>query len=134
MPKAKIKNHENSNSVKAFLNANTDEAQKKDAEHIDKLMQEMTKEKPKMWGDSIVGYGNEHLTYASGREVDWFKIGFSPRKGKLSLYICNGGMARFADLLEKLGKHKTGAGCLYVKQLSDIDIEVLKKIIKRALE
>ena len=82
-----------------------------------------------MWGNSIIGYGQEHLKYASGRELDWLRIGFSPRKQNLTLYVLSKGPERYKDLLNKLGKHKIGKGCLYIKRLSDIDQSVLKEII-----
>jgi len=89
------------------------------------------KEKPKMWGSSIIGFGK--LTYkspASGREVEWFKIGFSPRKANFSLNLIN--LQQHAEALRKLGKHKTGVGCLYINKLEDVDITVLEKIITAA--
>lgn len=134
MAKAQLKTKQNSASVEDFLNSIKDEEQKKDAKAIDALMRSVTKEKPKMWGSSIVGYGLDHLKYASGRELDWMKIGFSPRKQNLTLYICNGGIEKYQDLLDKLGKHATGKGCLYIKRLADIDRQILQKIIKRSVD
>ena len=86
-----------------------------------------------MWGSSIVGFGRLHYKYASGREGDWFKAGFSPRKDALTLYLC-GGFAPHADLMDKLGKYKTGIGCLYVKRLEDVDQKVLKQLITRTVK
>ncbi len=83
-----------------------------------------------MWGSSIVGFGRLHYKYASGREGDWFKAGFSPRKDSFTLYLC-GGFGPHADLMQKLGKHKTGVGCLYVKNLEDVDQRVLKRLVTR---
>lgn len=134
MAKAKLKTTQNNASVSDFIDSLKNEEQKKDSKEIDEMMQQLSGEKPKMWGTSLIGYGNVQMKYASGLDVDWFKVGFSPRKQNFSLYICSGGMERFADLLEKLGKHTTGMGCLYIKRLSDVDREVLKKIIKRSLE
>jgi hypothetical protein len=134
MPKAKLKTTVNNASVSAFIDSLTDEQQKEDSKKIDEIMQTLSGEKPKMWGKSLIGYGKVHLTYASGRNLDCFKVGFSPRKQNFSLYICSGGMERFTDLLEKLGKHSTGMGCLYIKRLGDVDTEILKKIIQRSID
>ena len=90
------------------------------------------KEKPKMWGSSMIGFGNvRYKSPATGREVDWFKIGFSPRKANLSLHL-GIDIKRHADALNKLGKHKTGVGCLYINKLEDVDIKVLEKMITAA--
>ena len=86
------------------------------------MMQELTGEKPEMWGPSIVGFGSYHYKYASGREGDWFLTGFSPRKQSLTLYIMSG-FSRYEELMEKLGKYKTGKSCLYIKKLEDVDHE-----------
>ena len=92
------------------------------------MMKTITKEEPRMWGTSIIGFGDMHYKYASGREGDWFKVGFSPRKAKISFYIMGCDVSK-SDKLDKLGKHKTGKGCLYVNKLADIDVEVLKEMI-----
>jgi hypothetical protein len=94
------------------------------------MMKELTKETPIMWGSSIVGFGNYHYRYASGREGDWFKIGFSPRKRSLSIYLMPG-FDTYDDLFARLGKHRLGKGCLYINKLADVDLDVLKAIIKR---
>ena len=94
-----------------------------------RLMEKATKEKPKMWGSSMIGFGNlRYKSPTSGREVDWFKIGFSPRKANLSLHLVLD-MKRYADELKKLGKHKAGVGCLYINKLEDVDIKILEKLI-----
>jgi hypothetical protein len=94
-------------------------------------MEKAMKEKPKMWGSSMIGFGEiRYKSPATGREVDWFKIGFSPRKANLSLHLID--LQRHADALIKLGKHKTGGGCLYINKLADVDIKVLEKIIAGA--
>ncbi len=132
MAKAEIKTKETDASVDDFLNGLADEQQREDAEKIIAMMKSLTGDEPKLWGVSIVGFGN--LVYkspATGREVDWMKIGFAPRKGNLSLYVLTGSAAQ-AKLLEKLGKHKTGKGCLYIKRLSDVDERVLEKVIAAA--
>ena len=134
MAKAEIKTKVNDASVEGFLNGVSDEQQRADAFTVLEMMKRITGEEPKMWGTSIVGFG-EH-TYkspATGREVDWMKIGFSPRKANLTLYVLNQ-TAKQAKVLEKLGKHKTGKGCLYIKRLSDVDNEVLKQVIASGWE
>jgi hypothetical protein len=98
------------------------------------MMEKMTKEKPKMWGSSMIGFGDvRYKSPATGREVDWFNIGFSPRKANLSLHL-NLNLQQHADALNKLGKHKTGAGCLYINKLSDIDLTVLEQMIAAAVK
>lgn len=86
-----------------------------------------------MWGANIIGFGNIHLKYESGREIDWFITGFSPRKQNLTLYL-TGSFNSHTDLLSRLGKHKTGSGCLYISKLQDVDTEVLKELIKRSVK
>jgi hypothetical protein len=128
---AEIKTKETSSSVADFIVSITDEQKRKDSQLILKMMEKATKEKPKMWGSSMVGFGNvRYKSPATGREVDWFKIGFSPRKTNLSLHLIN--IQMHADALTKLGKHKTGVGCLYINKLEDIDIKVLEKMIAAA--
>lgn len=97
------------------------------------LMQKITQVTPKMWGDSIVGFGNYHYKYESGREGDWFLTGFSPRKQNLTLYLMSG-FDLHQELLEKLGKYKTGKGCLYIKKIADVDFTVLTELIKKSVE
>lgn len=130
---AELKTKKNKKSVAAFLDSIIDPLEKRDAKEIAKLMRAATKDAGSMWGTSIVGYGTKHLKYASGREIDWMIIGFSPRKNALTLYLhglyVSGGMEQSKKLLEKLGPHKTGKACLYIKRLSDIDIPTLKKLI-----
>ena len=128
MAKAKNKTQETEASVEDFLNAIEDETVRNDCKDISKMMSKATNAEPKMWGASIVGFGWRHIKSASGREVDWCIIGFSPRKANISLYMSLG-TGWNNDLLAKLGKHKTGLGCLYVKKLSDVDIEVLEEMI-----
>jgi hypothetical protein len=130
---AELKTKKTEASVDDFLNGVKDEATKKDCLEIVKLMKQATKADPKMWGSSIVGFGTQHLKYASGRELDWMVIGFSPRKQNLTLYI-PGSLESYADLLKKLGKHTTGKGCLYVKSLKDVDAKVLKELIQRSVK
>ena len=133
MAKAEIKTKETDASVDEFLNGVADEEQRTDAFKILKMMKTVTGDQPKMWGASIVGFGNMvYRSPATGREVDWLKIGFSPRKGNLSLYVLNGSPKQ-AKFLEKLGKHKTGKGCLYIKRLSEVDEKVLEKLVKETM-
>ena len=128
---AEIKTKQTESSVVDFIDSIPDEQKRKDCHVILKLMEKATKEKPKMWGSSMIGFGNvRYKSPASGREVDWFKIGFSPRKANFSLNLID--LKRHADALKKLGKHKAGMGCLYINKLEDIDIKVLEKMITAA--
>lgn len=128
---AEIKTKQNAASVDDFINSIPDEQKRKDSRTILTLMEKAMKEKPKMWGSSMIGFGFvRYKSPASGREVDWFKIGFSPRKANLSLHLID--LGRHADALKKLGKHKTGTGCLYINKLEDVDIKVLEKMIAAA--
>ncbi len=129
-----IKTKATDSSVEDFINALSDEQKRKDSAQLITLMQKVSKENPKMWGSAIIGFGiKRYKSPKTGREVDWFKIGFSPRKANLSLHLVFD-MKAHADLLAKLGKHKTGAGCLYVNKLEDVDIKVLEKLITLALK
>lgn len=128
---ASIKTRQNSSSVEDFINSIADEQKRKDSQVILTLIEKALKEKPKMWGSSMVGFGClRYKSPATGREVDWFKIGFSPRKANLSLHLID--LQRHADSLKKLGKHKTGGGCLYINKLEDVDLKILEKIIAAA--
>ena len=129
-----IKTKPTAASVEDFINAIKDEQKRKDSFVILEMMKKATGEEPKMWGSSIIGFGNKrYKSPATGREVDWLLIGFSPRKANLSLYI-SVGIKEHAAALEKLGKHKTGVGCLYINKLEDIDIKVLKQMIVISLK
>ena len=119
-------------SVEEFLNQTGDDTKRDDSFTISNLMKQATGEEPRMWGDSMVGFGTYHYKYDSGREGDYFLTGFSPRKQNLTVYIMPG-FERYADLMEKLGKFKNSKSCLYIKKLEDIDIGVLKKLIKLSL-
>jgi len=120
-------------SVDKFLKGIKDEQKRADCYEILELMKKATKAQPKMWGTSIVGFGNYHYVYESGREGDWFLTGFSPRKQNLTLYMM-GGFNQFEDLMKKLGKHSTGKGCLYINKLEDVDTKVLKEIITKSVK
>ena len=131
---AEIKTKETDASVEDFLNKISDEQKRKDSFAIMEMMKKASGEEPKMWGASIIGFGNKrYKSPATGREVDWLKIGFSPRKANLSLYLTMG-IQEHAEALEKLGKHKTGVGCLYINKLEDVDVKVLEKMIKTSLK
>lgn len=119
-------------SVDDFL-ARIDDPQKQaDSREIVAMMREAAQAEPRMWGDSIVGFGEAHLKYATGREIDWFLVGFAPRKQNLTLYLSMD-VNQNAGLLAKLGKHKTGVGCLYIKKLADVDSQVLQDLIAAAV-
>jgi hypothetical protein len=126
---AELKTKLNDASVTEFINGIKDEEKRADSFEILKLMKQVTKEEPKMWGSSIVGFGDVHYKYDSGREGDWFITGFSPRNQNLTLYVI-GSFKPHVNLLKKLGKHKTGVGCLYIKKLKDVDTKVLKELIQ----
>ena len=126
---AELKTKKNNASVKQFIASIEDEQKRKDSEELLKIFSEATKEKPKMWGTSIVGFGEYHYkSERSSQEGDWPITGFSPRKANLSLYIMTG-FKEYKGDLKKLGKHKHSVGCLYIKNLEDVDKKILKKII-----
>jgi hypothetical protein len=125
---AENKTQKTDTSVTDFVNSIPDEKKRQDSVILLEMMTQITGLKPKMWGASIVGFGDVHYKYASGREGDWFKVGFSPRKQNLTLYIMDG-FPKYQDLLAKLGKHKTGVSCLYINRLEQIDLDVLREMI-----
>jgi hypothetical protein len=135
---AEMKTVKNDNSVENFLNKVDDENKREDSIKILQIMQEVTGEEPKMWGDSIIGFGEYHYRYASGREGNAPLVGFSPRKQNLTLYLMgcyiNPDDKQYDQLFQQLGKHKTGKSCLYVNKLSDVDISVLEQLITRSFE
>lgn len=129
---AELKTTKNDANVAAFI-ANVELEQKRqDCEKIIEIMSAITKSEPVMWGSSIVGFGHYHYVYESGREGDWMLCGFSPRKQNLVLYIMSG-FSEYDELMSKLGKYKTGKSCLYLNKLSDVDLTVLKALIKRSV-
>jgi len=131
MSKSTIKTHVNDGSVEDFINSVPDETKKADAFTLLEIYSAITKEKPKMWGSSIIGFGQYHYkSERSKQEGDWPLTGFSPRKQNLTLYVMPG-FDKYGKLLDKLGKHKTSAGCLYINKLSDVDLGVLKEIVKQ---
>ena len=128
---AVIKTKPTSLSVKDFINSIGDEQRRKDSFVILKMMEKATKNRAKMWGSSIVGFGDvRYKSAVTGREVDWFKIGFSPRKANLTLYLID--LQQHSEALMKLGKYKTGKGCLYINRLEDIDIKILENMVVAA--
>lgn len=127
-----LKTKKNEASVEDFLNFIEDEQKRKDAFEIAKMMEKATKQKPKMWGGSIVGFGEYHYKYASGHEGDMCKIGFSPRAQNLTLYLTE--YIGENPLIQKLGKCKTSKACLYIKKLADVDKNVLQELINEAAQ
>jgi Domain of unknown function (DU1801) len=119
-------------NVSAFVATVTDPAQRADADTLIAMMSKASGEPPKMWGPSIIGFGTHHYRYESGREGDTLRIGFSPRKGQTVLYALSGAPTYEANLA-RLGKHKTGKGCLYIKRLADVDMAVLTEMVTAAL-
>lgn len=127
------KTKQTNENVEWFLSSIEEDQKREDCQNLLDIMQEITQQPPKMWGTSIVGFGEYHYKYKTGREGDWFLTGFAPRKQALTLYL-------MCDLLhdgldfEGLGKYKKGKGCLYVKRLSDVNLNVLKRIIKDSIK
>ena len=133
MAKAELKTKKNEASVEDFLNEIADENARADCKKVAEMMEKATGAKPRMWGASIVGFGTYNYKYASGREGEWMEVAFSPRKANLTLYIMSG-FKEYDELLAKLGKHKTGKSCLYIKRLSDVDEKVLMELIESSIE
>ncbi|HJX83338.1 MAG TPA: DUF1801 domain-containing protein [Candidatus Angelobacter sp.] len=125
-PKTKV----NTASVADFVSAIPDAQVREDCQTITGMMQAATKAKPKMWGPSIVGFGEHRVVYAGGREADWMMMGFSPRKQNIVLY----GVHQNDELLAKLGTHSCGKGCLYIKRLSDVHLPTLKKLVSTSVK
>lgn len=128
---SELKTKANKASVTQFINTIEDPVKQQDCKTLLNIISKITGSEPVMWGSSIIGYGNYHYKYVSGREGDWFVTGFSPRKQSLTIYLTAG--IKDPDLFEKLGKHKTGKGCLYIKRLADVDQEILKQIISNSV-
>ena len=120
-------------SVDKFLSGVKDEGARAGCYQIIEIMKSVTKAEPKMWGSAIVGFGDYHYKYESGRENDWFQVGFSPRKQNITVYLM-GGLQDQDELLGKLGKYTTGKGCLYIKKLEDVDTKVLKKLVSDSVK
>ena len=130
MAKAQMKTKANDGSVQDFLGRIANARRREDAFAILKMMQSVTRKKPRMWGSSIVGFDEYHYKYESGREGDMCLIGFSPRSQAMTLYL--GDLARYAPMLGRLGKHTNGQGCLHVRKLEDVDRDVLKQLVSEA--
>ncbi|TCC92150.1 DUF1801 domain-containing protein [Pedobacter frigiditerrae] len=125
---AELKTKVTTQSVEEYLLQIPNETTRKDCQTLCKLMEDMTQAKAKMWGNAIVGVGDYTYSYSTGRTGDWFMMGFSPRKANISLYIMGCNADERLDILPRLGKHTTGKGCIYVKKLSDINMDVLKEM------
>ncbi|MGH7713503.1 MAG: DUF1801 domain-containing protein [Gemmatimonadaceae bacterium] len=119
-------------SVHKFLASVKDEKKRSDCLTVLALMKDVTKAEPKMWGTSIVGFGDYRYRYETGREMDWFLVGFSPRKEALTLYLMPGS-ARYREAMKTLGKYKTGKACLYIKSLDDVDQRALKTLVQESV-
>jgi hypothetical protein len=130
--KAELKTKASGRSVARFLQGIQDEQRRADCQTVLEIMKKATGAEPKMWGSSVVGFGEYHYKYASGREGDWFVTGFSPRKQDLTLYLLSG-VERHSALLKKLGKCRTGKGCLYIKNLEDVHVPTLRKLIQESV-
>jgi hypothetical protein len=118
--------------VSAYVASLSDEGQRQDAATLIALLRRITGHPPAMWGPGMIGFGSYHYRYASGREGDWFPVGFAPRKGKMTLYLMEG-FAEYEALLQRLGKHSTGKGCLYLRRLADVDLGVLEEIVRQSV-
>jgi len=128
---AKIKTIPTALNVEEFINNIQDEQKRADSITLTKMMQKVTKEEPKIWSNSMIGFGEvRYKSPATGREVDWLRIGFAPRKAALSLYLTVD-INSYSEDLKKLGKYKTGVGCLYINKLSDVDLKVLEVLIHK---
>lgn len=131
---AEIKTKQTTASVEDFINTVSDEQKRKDSFVLLEMMKKASGEEPKLWGNSLIGFGyKRYKSPSSGREVDWFLIGFSPRKANMSLYLMIN-HKEHEDAIKKLGKHKTAGGCIYVNKLEDIDLKVLKGLINASLK
>ena len=130
---AVLKTQMNDGDVHAFLRSVENEQKRKDCFTLLEIMSEITDLPPKMWGDSIIGFGTYHYRYKTGREGDWFLVGFSPRKQNLTIYIMSG-FAKLDVLLQQLGKYRNSVSCLYIKKLADVDQNILKTLIANSVE
>jgi hypothetical protein len=129
---AAIKTRKTGGDVQTFLKSVSDRKRKDDTLQVLALMKKLTGCEPAMWGPSIVGFGDFRYRYANGTENDWFLTGFSPRKQSLTLYIMTG-FAKYEEILENLGKYKTGKSCLYIKKVEDVDLAVLEQLISASI-
>jgi hypothetical protein len=123
----------NDQSVTAFLDKLSDETRRAECYAVLGMMKRVTRTEPKLWGSGLVGFGSYHYKYESGHEGDCFVTGFASRKTALTLYL-TAGVDRYPKLLAKLGKHKAGKGCLYIKKLDDINLAVLEDLVSKSVE
>jgi len=130
---AELKTKPTKASVSGFLNKVSDKSRREDCLKVLEIMKDVTGEEPEMWGESIVGFGRYRYEYESGTKGEWMITGFSPRKGDLTLYLMSGFEA-VPNLMARLGKHKTGKSCLYLKKLEDVDLKVLRKIVEKSVK
>ena len=130
---AELKTKVNDADVVGYLNSVADERKRQDCFAVLELMRRATGEEPRMWGDSIVGFGAYHYVYATGNSGDWLLTGFAPRAQNITLYII-AGFDQYPDLMARLGKYKTGKSCLYVKRLADVDLAVLEELVALSVE
>ncbi len=128
-----LKTRKTGASVRAFIDAIDDEQKRKDANELLRLMRKITGKRGAMWGDSIIGFGEYHYSYKSGREGDWPVTGFSPRKQNISIYIMPG-FSKYKKQLARLGKHRHSVSCLYIKRLADVDIDILQEVVRDSVE
>lgn len=133
MATAELQTQKTGESVEAFLNSVADEQRRADSFRVLEMMRSISGAEPEMWGPAIIGFGSRPLKYASGREIEWMEIAFSPRKANLTLYLTEG-FEGYNELLARLGKHKISKACLYIKRLSDVDEKVLRELIAASLE
>jgi hypothetical protein len=130
---AELKTKATEQSVENFLANIPDAGRRSDCQAVLEMMKQVTGHEPRMWGSTIIGFGDRHYRYESGHEGDTFLVGFSPRKQNLTLYI-SPAVEAYRDLLDGLGKHKTGKGCVYINRLADVDLAVLRKLIRQAAD
>lgn len=130
---AELKTKKNNASVAKFMNGIEDPAQRADCRKISAMMKKATGSRPKMWGTAIVGFGSYSYSNSAGKDFEWMLTGFSPRKQATSVYIMSG-FKKFDALMKKLGRHKTGKSCLYIKRLEDVDEKVLQQLIDASVK
>ena len=130
---AELKTKPTGASVEKFINQVADETRREDCFTVARMMEEITGHKPRMWGESIVGFGSYHYKYASGQEGDWPLAAFAPRKNELTVYIMPG-FEQYKDLMAQLGKYRNARSCLYIKRLSDVHVPTLKKLIRESVK
>lgn len=131
MAKIKLVNTETDKSVPEFINGLTNKRRKADSEKLLAIIREITGKEPKIWGVSIIGFGKYSYQRKNGDEFEWFNVGFSPAKAHLTVYVMFD-LTQEQELLEKLGPHKNGKGCLYIKKLEDVNIDILKEVIAKS--